>query len=72
MKRLIQIHHQNKIDRNKTVFLAQVEGDNDKQIKDWIKDVQTRFPCPDGYEYMLCFEASQYFTKTTNKLVNNK
>jgi len=65
--RLLQIHHQNKANPNETALCAQKGIDTHAQYDEWMADIKTRFPLPDGYVFMVCNEQSIHFVKAVDK-----
>lgn len=63
-----QAHHQNKADRTQMFWIAQIELDANhpavqKYFKEWMDDLQGRFPPPAGWEWFMCNERNEHFVK---------
>lgn len=56
---LYQLHWQFK--DGHTDMRAQKELGSKKEHFDWIRDVQTRHPLPEGAKWIVCNEESKYF-----------
>ena len=66
---LIQIHHQLLADRSKTDVLAQREINNNKEMKEFHREVIKDRPLPsDQYCYLVCTEESEFFAWAIDKL----
>lgn len=55
---LLQLHHQFK-DHNE--FCSQKEINSDEERRGWIKETQVNYPLPDGAQWLVCNEKSEYF-----------
>ena len=60
--KLYQLHHQNKQDYT-TEFIAQNSICCHKHMDEWWKQVAEEHPLPDGRQWLVCDEDSQYFVK---------
>lgn len=64
---LQQLHHQNKADRTKTEFCSQKDINSQDEFHFWVKDVTSRFPPPEGWEFLCCNERSKFFLMENGK-----
>ena len=60
--KLYQLHHQNKQDYT-TEFIAQNSICCHKHMDEWWKQVAEEHPLPDGHQWLVCGEDSEYFMK---------
>ena len=62
---LIQMHRQFLKEGGRTEFVAQKNISSDEELREWSKDINERFPLPDGVVWLWCNEESRFFAKTT-------
>ena len=57
---LVQIHTEDKI-THRTEFVAQHEVSDVNDCRAWVKDIQGRFPLPEGSQWVLLLEGEPRF-----------
>lgn len=62
---IYQLHHQDVSNLDETVFVAQAEPplnvDLAKFLHEWIEDVKSRYPLPEGWQWLCCTEGYEHF-----------
>ena len=64
---IVQLHHQNVANLEKTEMVAQSQDfdENDPDVgrkyREWISGAQERHPCPEGMQFLLCTEDAPMF-----------
>lgn len=63
---LWQLHQQPKKGDGQTFFYAQRDLDrSSKATHDFVADTINAYPLRDGYQWLICNEASKYFVRST-------
>lgn len=61
MKRLVQLHHQNRKDRSDTIMVAQREIKNPEEMREFVEDVKISHPLPEDCDWLVVEESSPLF-----------
>ena len=63
---LYQLHHQSKEDTTVTEMVAQEESEEgtwwNEKVREWWKSIAEKYPLPEGFQWLMCNEKSEYFT----------
>lgn len=59
---LSQLHHQSISNPRETRFIAQKEI-RPSEVNEWLRDVNSRHPLPEGWQWMICDEKYEGFAR---------
>ena len=74
--KLYQLHHQNISDLERTEMIAQKEWTPENAthsaVADWCKDVASRHPCPEGWQWLMISEDHPQFVWAVKEEENGR